>query len=326
VFYRLVQDADVFASNIREQALKRLGVEYETLSRINPRIVYAIGSGYGPKGPDHDLPAMDILAQARGGLMSVTGEPGGPPGRAGFPIADHVAAICLGFGIVSALLHRERTGEGQRVDGSLLAGQLCVQSFNITSTLFHPEHVPARQRRGGPSPTWNVYAGSDGKWFVIGMNQQKFWPRICAAIERPELASDERYSTIQARLAHFDELVGLLEETFRARPAAEWVQMFSDADLMAAPVNDYADVATDPQVVANGYTQEVELGHGLTPVRMIALPLTFSKTPAHIRSMGPEFGQNTEDVLLEAGYTWEEIGSLNVDGVIGLPRAAMEAV
>jgi crotonobetainyl-CoA:carnitine CoA-transferase CaiB-like acyl-CoA transferase len=318
--HRLVAGADVFVSNVRYKALERLGADYETLSGIKPDLIYAHATGYGPTGPDADLGSMDILGQARGGLMAMTGEPGGPPMNAGAPIADHIGAICLGFGIMSALLHRERTGEGQRLDGSLLAGQLCVQSHNITGTMFESGRVPQRTKRNGPNPAWNSYQGSDGKWFVLGMSRDYYWAPICGLIDRPDWISDERYATLEARLKHSDELIAQLDEIFATKPADDWVRLFSEAKLMAARVNNYAEVTDDPQVLANGYVTEVPRADGRPPVKMVNHPIIYSKTPARIRGLAPEFGQHTEEVLIEAGYTWEDIEELRNAGVIGVRR------
>lgn len=318
VLHRLAKDADVFVSNMRLRALKKLGADYETLSRINPRLIYGRASGYGPKGPDADLGSMDIMAQARGGIMSVTGDPNYPPRSVGAPIGDHVGAMSMAFGIMVALFHRQRTGEGQQIDASLLAGQLCIQSFNITGSLFNDNRVAPRRSRTDMSPTWNVYQGSDGKYFVIGMNGQRWWPGICKAVGRPEWLSDERFASVAARLDNRAALLAAFDEMFATRPADEWVRLFSEADLMAARVNDYSEVANDPQNLANGYITEVERPEGGT-VKMVGLPVIFGKTPGRIRNLAPEFGQHTEEVMLEAGYTWEEIGALREKGAVG-PR------
>jgi crotonobetainyl-CoA:carnitine CoA-transferase CaiB-like acyl-CoA transferase len=240
--------------------------------------------------------------------------------KPGAPIGDHVGAICLGFGIVAALFHRQRTGEGQRVNGSLLAGQLCIQSHNITGSLWDNHRLPPRHKRIGPNPTWNIYQGSDGKWFVLGMSRQQFWPGTCNVIGRPEWITDERFATLQARLEHAQELIGLLETIFAAAPADEWVRRFSEADLLATRINNYAEIAEDPQVLANGYITDVQRGDGGPPVKMVALPIIFEKTPAHIRGLAPEFGQHTEEVLLEAGCTWDEIEELDRIGAIGVRK------
>jgi crotonobetainyl-CoA:carnitine CoA-transferase CaiB-like acyl-CoA transferase len=321
-FYRLVATADVFVSNLRRPALKRLGVDYETLSRINPRLVYARASAYGPKGPDADLGGMDILGQARGGIMSVTGDPSLPPRGAGAAIADHVGAVVMAFGIQTALLHRERTGEGQEVDASLLGGQLCIQTHGITHALWTGKAPGPRNR--GLNPTWNSYEGSDGKWFAIGMNRDVYWAPVCKAMGRTEWLTDERFATFEVRLQHAEELFDLMEADFKTKPAAEWVRIFSEADLLATRINNYLDVAEDPQIIANEYIVDVERPDGGPALPMVSMPVTFSKTPGRPRGMAPEFGQHTEEVLLESGFDWDEIASLREAGAIG-PRATSEA-
>ncbi len=317
VLYRLAENADVFVSNMRRPALKRLGADYDSICRANPRIIYCIASGYGPNGPDKDVGSMDIMAQARGGLMSVTGPPDGFPMPAGVPLADHIGAMGMAFGIMVALFHRERTGEGQQVDASLLGGQLCIQSFNITGSLFNNNRVNPRRNRAGANPTWNVYKGSDDKHFVIGMNQDRYWPGICKTIQKPEWLEDERFKTLRARMENAQALFQALDDVFATKTADEWVRLFTEADLLAARVNDYAEVAKDPQNLENGYIQEVPVGEGLGSVQMVGPPVNFSKTPAYIRHLAPQFGQHTEEVLLDAGFTWDDISELSEAGVIG---------
>lgn len=318
VLYKLAEEADIFVSNMRRRALRKLGADYESLSKINPRIIYGRASGYGPNGPDADVGSMDIMAQARGGIMSVTGDPDGWPKPVGVPFADHVGALSMAFGLMVALYHRERTGEGQAVDASLLAGQLCIQSFNITGSLFNDNRIPPRRSRAGLSPTWNVYKGSDGKYFVIGMNQQRYWPGICRIVQRPDWIESEKYGAVASRAEHREELFAELDAVFATKTADEWVRLFSDADLLAARVNDYSEVANDPQNLENGYITEVANPDG-PPVKMVGLPVIFSKTPGHVRNLAPELGQHTEEVMLEAGYTWEEIAALREQRAIGVP-------
>jgi crotonobetainyl-CoA:carnitine CoA-transferase CaiB-like acyl-CoA transferase len=231
--------------------------------------------------------------------------------------------MSLAFGIMVALFHRERTGEGQEVDASLLSGQLCIQTFNITGYLWSGQ-VPGRRWRVGSNPTWSVYQGSDGKWFALGMNREHYWQPICKALGNPAWIMDERFATLAGRLAHNEELFARFDELFATMPAAHWVRLFSEADLLATPVNDYADLAQDPQVLANDYITEVPRGDGEPPLRMVGLPVTFGRTPGRITGIGPEFGQHTEEVLLEAGFEWDEIAQLRRAGVIG-PREAVEA-
>jgi len=314
VFLRLVKGADVFLNNLRGGAVDRLGLGYQVVSQVNPRIIYAHASAWGGEGPDVNLGSFDILAQARGGIMMLNGEPDGPPLPMPVPIADQVGAIVAAYGIVVALLHRQRTGQGQELNASLLGSQLALQSFNVTSYLL-TGRLPQRQPRGGFGPLWNVYKGSDGKHFALAMLEDRWWPGVCRAIGEPELESDPRFDTAPKRFQNGEELTAHLDEVFARRPAREWVRRFQEHNLLAAPVQDYEDLVNDPQVVANAYIQEVERpGH--QPVRMVGVPVKFSKTPGEIRRLAPALGEHTHEVLLECGLTQGEIDELEGEGVI----------
>jgi crotonobetainyl-CoA:carnitine CoA-transferase CaiB-like acyl-CoA transferase len=224
------------------------------------------------------------------------------------------------FGILAALLHRERTGEGQLVDVSLLGSVMALQSFNITAYMLSGEK-PQRVPRAGLTPFWNIYTGSDGKPFTLAMLMNRGWPETCAVIGRPELEQDERFLHFRDRvLTNAAQLIAEFDAAFSRRPAAEWVALLNDAGVFATLVNDYADLVNDPQVRANGYIVDVPREHD-EPLRMVATPVGLSKTPVALRSAAPELGQHTEDVLLEAGYSWEEIEALRGDGVIGVRHA-----
>ncbi len=317
VFLRLAREADVFLTNFRPGVCERLGIGYDVLSKANPGIIYACASGYGPSGPDAQQGSFDILGQARGGLMSVTGEPDGFPKPAGVPLADQTGGILAAFGILAALLHRERTGEGQQVDVSLLGSVMALQSFNITGYMLS-ETLQPRFPRGGNSPFWNVYKGSDGKWFALAMLLNRGWPETCELIGRPELERDERFLHYRDRvLTNAAQLIEILDGAFAKRPAAEWVRVLNERGVFAAPVNDYSDLADDPQVRANNYLVDVARQDG-PPIRMVPTPVGLSKTPVELRGAAPELGQHTEEVLLEAGYTWEDIEALRTEGAIGV--------
>lgn len=316
VLLRLARDADVFLTNFRPGVCERLGIGYADMCKANARIIYACASGYGREGPDAQQGSFDILGQARGGLMAVTGEPDRPPGYIGAPVADQVGGIMAAFGILAALLHRERTGEGQEVDVSLLGSVMALQSFNITGYLLSGE-VPPRRARAGYSPFWNVYCGSDGKYFALAILLNRGWHEICHAIGRPELEQDERFASFRARIQdHAAELIAIFDEAFAQRSADEWVRILNERGVFAARVQDYEELSRDPQVQANSYIVDVSRPDG-PPVGMVSTPVVFSKTPTHIRGLAPELGQHTEEVLLEAAYTWEEIDALRADGAIG---------
>ncbi len=318
----LARDADALVHNYRAGVMERLGLAYRDVAAVNHDIVYVHASGYGALGSEADRGSFDILAQARGGLMSVTGEPDDPPLPAGVPVADQVGAMMAAFAVVSGLLYRDRTGNGIHLDVSLLGSQLALQAFNITNYLF-TGRLPQRRVRGGATPFWNVYRAGDGKHFVIGMLLDRRWPEFCTAVGRPDLAGDPRFDTYRKRVAdHAAELIAILDATFAERPASHWLQALSEAGIFVSPVQDYAEVAEDPQVLANGYIQEVPDPRYGT-VRMVALPVTVNGEPLRLRGLAPELGAHTEEVLLEAGYTWQELQSLRDQGAIGPgPRKA----
>jgi crotonobetainyl-CoA:carnitine CoA-transferase CaiB-like acyl-CoA transferase len=328
-FYRLVKNADVVMQNFRPGVGERLGLDYETLRAIKPTLVYCQASGFGLKGPDAQRPALDPLAQARGGLMSVTGEPEAPPTRTFGGMADQVSAYLLAFGIMMALYHRERTGEGQMVDGSLLQGMLAMQAFNITSYLMSGTYAGSpipRVSRKLTSPIWNNYRCGDGKWVMLGMAQiGRYWPVFRKAMREAtgEVYGPELMSVDWMRQNAVDllALIPKLDEAFATKPADEWVALFRRHDLLIEVVQDYGEIGADPQVIENHMLDTLDHpAHG--PLQMVAAGVNLSATPATIRTPAPEYGQHTEEVLLEAGYSWEEIEGLRDAGVTGVAKDA----
>ena len=316
VFWRLVELADVFHNNMRGGVLDRLGITFERIQQVNPRCLMSSATGWGHLGPDRTQGSMDVLAQARGGFMSITGEgEDGPPVMAGFPQADHVGAIVSAYGIVVALLHRERTDEVQEVNTSLYGSQMAIQTFNIMGALWAGETRPRithEERR----PTWNHYRGSDGKWFMIGaLPADKWWVEFCDVMAAPELARDP-FVTADDRQGRNDEVIARLDAVFATRTRDEWVRAFHERDLLVQPVADHLEVGRDPQAWANGYMVEVpdELG---TLWPMVGSPVHLSKTPARITRQAPAFGEHTESVLLEMGYSWDDLIALRARGAFG---------
>jgi crotonobetainyl-CoA:carnitine CoA-transferase CaiB-like acyl-CoA transferase len=315
IFFQLVRQSDVLLHNLRGGAMERLGLDYETVRQVNPAIIYVHASAYGQEGPDTNLGSFDMLAQARGGLMSLVGEPDDPPLPVPVPIADQVGAIVTAFGIVAALFYRERTGEGQYVNASLLGSQVALQSFNI-SMYYLTRRLPRRQPRGTFGPTWTTYRCSDGKYIALGMLEDRWWPGVCQALEQPELATDPRYTTAIDRARNVRELVPQMDSIFLQRPAREWVQRFRELGLLVELVQDYEDIVNDPQVAANGWILEMEWPGHDEPFHMVNSPIRFSKTPARIRGLAPAFGQHTEEILLDLGLSQEEVRGLEEEGVV----------
>lgn len=326
VFYSLAKDADVVVLNYRVGVAERLGVAYETLREMNPRLVYCQASGFGLHGPDAQRPALDPLAQARGGLMSVTGEPDAPPTRTFTGMADQTSAFLLALGVMVALFHRERTGEGQMVDGSLLQSMLGVQAFNIASYMMSGTYAGSpipRLPRGLTSPLWNHYRAKDGRWLMLAMGQLgRYWPPFCEVMKK---ATGERLEPEELTLnwirSHAADVVALVKRVdalFAQHTAAYWLDLFRKHDLLAEIAQDYSEIPRDPQVSANEMLTSIS--HDVFgQLKFVATPVNLSVTPGRIRSSAPDFGQHTEEVLLEAGYSWEEIGALRESGVIGHP-------
>ncbi len=319
IFMRLAATADVFVNNFRIAAINRLGLDYDSVAAVNPAIVYVQASGYGPVGPDAAEGAFDFLAQARGGFASSNGEPDDPPLPTQVPIADQVGAMHVAIAALTGLVGRNATGRGMKLDTSLLGSQISLQAFDIATHLFTNKLRP-RAYRGGSRPFWREYLAGDGKWFVIGMLLDRAWEGICDVIAHPELIDDPRFDTYIGRVGTNSEvLITILDEAFLRGDAREWVAKLNAIGMFAAVVQDYADVAADPQVIENGYIHEVAYpGHD--PVRLPGIGIAVNGEPVTIPHLAPGHGAHTEDILLEAGYTWDEIGQLGAAGVIGPAR------
>jgi len=321
VFMRLVQDADVFLNNFRIKAIERLGLDYNSVSAVNPRIVYVQASGFGPEGPDADAGAFDYLAQARSGFASQNGEGDDPPIPTMVPIADQTGALHACIAALAGLASRERTGRGMKLDTSLLGSMISLQSFDIATHLFSGRLRP-RPMRGGSRPFWRIYQAGDGKWFVIGMLLDRAWEAVCACVGRPELIDDPRFDTFARRMGeNAPALIEILDACFQTASAREWVDRLNAVGLFAAPIQDYAELAQDPQVVANRYIAEVPRSDAPNgPSRSVRIPssgIIVDGEPAVPRRLAPQHGEHTEEVLVEAGYSWEEISALRQAGVVG---------
>ncbi len=314
---RLVQAADVFVTNVRPVALERVGLSYPALRAANPRLVYASLTGYGTRGPEKDRAAFDYAAfWARSGAMASLGEPGVPPPTQRPAMGDHVAALAMAGAIAAALYHRERTGEGQEVHLSLFHAGLWMMATDIETCLI-TGFAPAPSGRAVPNPLWNHYRAKDEKWFHLVMLQaDRYWGAFCEAIGRPDLATEDRYANVIVRAQHSLELIALLDEIFATRTRAEWGEIFDRYGLVWGPVQSVAEVIHDPQARSLGVFEKLQHRTGDT-VEIVRSPVEFSSTPASIRQLAPELGEHTEEVLLEHGYSWEEIAVLKEKGAIG---------
>ncbi len=317
VFYKLVEKADVVAQNYRVGVAERLGIDYKTLKQHNAKIILASNTGLGSKGPDAKTGTFDLIGQARGGFLEYTRNPKHPLtyfGRLG--LADQVGAMMFAHGILLALFARERQGVGQEVEVSQLGTQLMMQTLGIHTYLFTGQLPPFQQRDEYKNPLFNVYEGGDGKWFVLGANQaDRYWSTVCNIFGLTHLEHDPRFATRPDRAKNTAALVRLLDERFKTKPSIHWLKLMRDADIPCSLVQNYAEVVQDPQVVENDYI--VDFTHPqVGPIKVIGVPIQLSETPGAVRTMAPEFGQHTEEVLLEHGYTWEQIEQLRSENVI----------
>jgi crotonobetainyl-CoA:carnitine CoA-transferase CaiB-like acyl-CoA transferase len=316
VLRRLAARADVLVENYRRGALDRLGLGFDALHALNPALVYCAISGYGRTGPAADKGGFDLVAQGASGLMSITGEPGRPPVKVGSPVTDLNAGLLGVIGILSAVVHRMKTGQGQFVDTSLLeAGvhQTAWQAAICFATGVPPGPGGSAHVLAAP---YQAFPTADG-WINVGGANQANWERIARLVDAPELIGDPRFATNSARMANRDVLAELLAAHLRARPTAHWLAAFDAAGIPAGPINDIAQMAADPQVQARRMV--VDLEHPVAgPTRALGVPVKFGATPGGIRRPAPTFGQHTAEVLREAGFGDDEIRRLADIGAIHL--------
>lgn len=315
VVMRFVERVDVVVSNMRPGVMDKLGLGYAAMKAVNPRIVYARASAFGPLGELAELPGFDIIGQAMGGIMTKTGDEGDPPQPAGAAIADQVGAIYLAAGILGGLVQASRTGEGCQVDVSLYGTQVGLQAWEITQESMTGT-VSGRAGAGHPliSPVsaWGGYATEDGGIVVGGVAGDRF-ARLCESIGAAELA--ERFPTDAERAANIEEIKESLRKEFSQKPTAHWVDLFRQLDIIGGPVQSYTDVLKDPQALANGYITELthpELGL----IKVVGSPIQYGVKPTVPQGPPPELGDHTELYLEELGYSWDEIEKLRTDEII----------
>jgi crotonobetainyl-CoA:carnitine CoA-transferase CaiB-like acyl-CoA transferase len=318
VIYRLVKESDVFLTNYRQAAVARMGMDYDTLRQLNLRLVYARASGFGFEGPDKHSPSLDLVAQARSGAMMASGEEGSPPTFLSLGLGDRVTSYLVAFGVVTALLAREKLGVGQRVDVSQLQAMALIQGNGLMPAFTMGNSIPRHNRVKPPrNPLYNSYRCQDGRWIVMAAIQGgRYWSNFCHTIGHPELEHDPRFVDEEARMQHREELVCILDEVFATRPAQDWIEaMRESADMPIAVANRLIDLAEDEQMLANDYI--LDWDHpAMGNIKFPGFAVKFTETPAALQGPAPELGQHTEEVMLDLGYTWEDIGALKDQGII----------
>jgi CoA:oxalate CoA-transferase len=312
---RMVKSYDVLVTNYRPGVLDRLGLGYDDVRKINPRIVYAQGSSWGPRGPWVTRPSRDTLAQAASGVMAKTGMPTDPPLAAGMFIADHSGALSLASGVLAALFARERTGKGQKVDASIYGTMIAMQGMEINYTSITGVE-PERAGRGHQflRGVWGAFPTSDGFICIAGVDEKR-WPSFCKIVGIGHLEKDPEYSDNVVRNFHGEKIQKVLDEIFPKKSSKEWLKELCDADILATEVVDYRTMLKSEQARINGYL--LELDHPVAgKVLVSGTPITINGEVTTAAEAAPEHGQHTEEVLLELGYTWEEIGARRDSGAV----------
>lgn len=316
ILRQLVESADVFITNIAtRRSLQKYGMDYDTLGKLNPRLIYASISGYGRTGPRADQPGYDLVAQAESGTMSLTGEVNGAPMRFLSPIADLTCGLFTLIGILSALYARQQTGKGQFLDQSLQEGQITWLD-NYAGEYFATGKNPQRMGNRHPQITpYEAVQGSDGDWFILGVGSDNVWQSFCKLVGRDDLATDSRFVENASRVKHHETLMPIVREIIRTRPAGEWLSELRASGVPAGRINTIDQALSDEHLIERGMI--VQLEHPmLGMVKSIATPIHLSDTPLVYRMPPPRLGEHTADVLHELHYDTAQIQRLKDQGVV----------
>lgn len=316
IVLRLLPHMDVLVENFTPESMGKLGLDYGRVKIVNPRLIYASASGYGPVGPNRQDLSLDIIAQGASGTMVTNGDLHGPPRPVGFLVADQVGALVFALGIMTALFHRACTGVGQKVDTSLLGSQIALQSWEYTHYLLTGQNeIPSRGNREERPPLFTIYQAQDG-WLTIALIDRNRLPKFYEALGRPDLAQDPRFRFVATeRSPHEATLRQILEAEFAKRPRDEWVRRLLAADIPCGPVRTLQEVLDWPQAQENNYI--IRYPHPtLGEIRTAGFPFHLSDSSQRVRRPPPALGEHTEEVLKELGYSEEEITGLRTSKVV----------
>ena len=314
-FYELVKTADVLVENYRPGAVKRLGIDYDTLRAINPGLIYASISGFGQTGPWSQRPGFDLIAQAMGGIMSITGHANGPPAKAGVPVADIGCSLFALYAILAAYIGRQKGGEGQHIDASLFEAALAFAVWDVSEyigTQVVPRRIGTANRMSAP---YQAVKASDG-YFVMGANNDRLWRRLCEAMGREDLLADVRYKSIASRMANREELIVDLETTFGGRTVEEWVDALLDVGVPAGPIYDYAQALNSDHATHRKALMNIE--HPVEgTIASMGFPVKLSGTPQQVRRPPPLLGEHTSEILAELKLSAKDLEEvLHAAGVL----------
>jgi crotonobetainyl-CoA:carnitine CoA-transferase CaiB-like acyl-CoA transferase len=307
VFLKLIDTADVFLNNLSIGAPPRMGIGPDVLLARNPRLIYAQASGWGRKGPDaHDY-SFDYTGIARSGLMMSCGERGAPPVQILPGMGDELGGLMCAWGVTTALYAREKSGRGQVVDTSLMGSLIAMLGLIMAAPAILGHEFAREIRAQAGNPLYNHYRCQDDKWIAIAhLQPDEYWPKICRVLGIEELEHDPKFNSIETRGKNSRELIAIMDEKFASKPRDEWLKILKQEECIYTPIQSPIEVSNDPQAIANNYFVYVD--HPVFgKTKVVGFPWDFSETPASWRREAPKLGQHTEEILLELGYTWDDI-------------------
>jgi crotonobetainyl-CoA:carnitine CoA-transferase CaiB-like acyl-CoA transferase len=317
IIHRLIRECDVFVTNLLTKRRERYGLTFDELKEHRSDLIFVSVTGYGSWGPDRDRAGYDYAAfWARSGIMNLLGEPGSPPPPQRPGMGDHTTALAVAGAISMALFNRERTGKGEQIDISLNNTGMWVLAIDVQTALTTGSGPERVSRREVPNPIWNSYETSDGRWIqLVMLVADIYWPRFCRAIDRQDLEKDPRFDSLAKRTENREELIALLDSVFAEKTLAEWTALLDREGCIWAPAQTVAETVNHPQTIAReAFTEIDHPSHGR--IQLVDVPIKFADAHVSARGPAPELGQHTEEVLLEAGYGWDEIAKFRTDGVL----------
>jgi len=313
---KLVKKADIFMSNYEVDAMKNLGMDYASLSKVNPRLIYGFLTGYGIAGPDKDERGFDVTAAgARSGIQYMSADPSAPPPPQRFAIMDKTAAAYLVSGMLAAIIHRDRTGKGQEIDISLYHTGVWSMSTDMQAAIAgHP--YPRHNHAKAGNVLVNNYCAKDGKWFLLFSPLLEIpWAEFCEGLGRSDLENDPRFNSDEKREENRENLIKELDKAFATKDLKEWETWFKEKNIIFGRIQTPSEVLKDPQARENGFFSEIDYGNQ-AKMETVNFPVNFHQNPASIKGPAPELGQHTEEVLLDLGYDWDQLSTLRENGVI----------